>query len=252
MAAALREQNWTAIAVEFLVVAFGVFLGLQASNWNADLTDRRREAVVLQQIAEDLVQDRRELAAGRRIAMQRIAAANYVLEQATGEPLTALNVTNAFDSAPGFVSLAVPATPPLADSAREALWSAIVSAYHPSVALPAFDSLVSSGRLDILRDDALVREIQQYRLNAAYLAATQNETMRSASVGVRALGEAHGLSAFAPTDAVALVRQVAASPQLIATIRSQLGWAVIHVQRIDAIDQRAAALQARLPHADRS
>ena len=30
----LRAQNWTAIAIDFLIVVLGVFLGIQASNWN--------------------------------------------------------------------------------------------------------------------------------------------------------------------------------------------------------------------------
>jgi hypothetical protein len=30
----LRAQNWTAITIDFLIVVIGVFLGIQASNWN--------------------------------------------------------------------------------------------------------------------------------------------------------------------------------------------------------------------------
>lgn len=31
----VREQNWTAIGIEFLIVVAGVFIGIQSSNWNA-------------------------------------------------------------------------------------------------------------------------------------------------------------------------------------------------------------------------
>jgi len=30
----LKEQNWTAILIEFVLLVVGVFLGIQASNWN--------------------------------------------------------------------------------------------------------------------------------------------------------------------------------------------------------------------------
>ena len=32
----LREQNWTAIAIEFVLLVLGVFLGIQVANWNED------------------------------------------------------------------------------------------------------------------------------------------------------------------------------------------------------------------------
>jgi hypothetical protein len=30
----LKEQTWTAIGIDLLIVVVGVFLGAQASNWN--------------------------------------------------------------------------------------------------------------------------------------------------------------------------------------------------------------------------
>ena len=31
---ALKEQNWTTILIEFVLLVAGVFLGIQAANWN--------------------------------------------------------------------------------------------------------------------------------------------------------------------------------------------------------------------------
>ena len=36
----LKEQNWTAIWIEFVLLVAGVFLGIQAANWNAARVDR--------------------------------------------------------------------------------------------------------------------------------------------------------------------------------------------------------------------
>lgn len=30
----LKEQNWTAIWIEFVLLVDGVFLGIQVANWN--------------------------------------------------------------------------------------------------------------------------------------------------------------------------------------------------------------------------
>ena len=35
-AEALKQQNWTAIAIEFVLLGLGVLLGIQVSNWNAE------------------------------------------------------------------------------------------------------------------------------------------------------------------------------------------------------------------------
>lgn len=37
----LREQNWVATAIEFLLVVVGVFLGILAANWNEERLEKR-------------------------------------------------------------------------------------------------------------------------------------------------------------------------------------------------------------------
>jgi hypothetical protein len=44
----LRAQDWSAIAIEFVIVAAGVLMGIQVSNWN---NDRLEKARVNQQVA---------------------------------------------------------------------------------------------------------------------------------------------------------------------------------------------------------
>ena len=36
----VKAQNWTAVAIDFVIVVVGVFIGIQGSNWN----DARQEA----------------------------------------------------------------------------------------------------------------------------------------------------------------------------------------------------------------
>ena len=47
LAQSLKEQNWTAITIEFVLLVLGVFLGIQAANWNtaALMTKRNRPSV---------------------------------------------------------------------------------------------------------------------------------------------------------------------------------------------------------------
>ena len=51
---ALKEQNWTAIAVEFVLLVLGVFLGIQVANWNAERETRQKSAIFTERLKADL------------------------------------------------------------------------------------------------------------------------------------------------------------------------------------------------------
>lgn len=53
----LKEQNWTAITIEFVLLVTGVFLGIQVSNWNTDRVDASRAHDYLGRIGNDLGAD---------------------------------------------------------------------------------------------------------------------------------------------------------------------------------------------------
>lgn len=49
-----RRQDWTAVVVELVVVVVGVFIGVQASNWNAEREVKIRRAQVVATLVADL------------------------------------------------------------------------------------------------------------------------------------------------------------------------------------------------------
>lgn len=49
-----RKQEWTAIAIDFVIVVVGVFVGIQAANWNAVLATDQRSRAVTARLVEDL------------------------------------------------------------------------------------------------------------------------------------------------------------------------------------------------------
>ncbi|MEJ2129077.1 MAG: hypothetical protein P8X81_09535 [Woeseiaceae bacterium] len=51
----LANQDWPAVIIELFVVAVGIFLGLQASNWNDDLAERALERGYLIRLHEDML-----------------------------------------------------------------------------------------------------------------------------------------------------------------------------------------------------
>lgn len=58
---ALKEQNWTAIGLEFVLLVAGVFFGIQVSNWNESRHEARQANENLARIQDDLATDRRNM-----------------------------------------------------------------------------------------------------------------------------------------------------------------------------------------------
>jgi hypothetical protein len=53
----IKEQNWTAIVIEFILLVSGVFLGIQVANWNAERVDASRATAYLERIRDDINAD---------------------------------------------------------------------------------------------------------------------------------------------------------------------------------------------------
>lgn len=51
----LKEQNWTAIWIEFFLLAAGVFLGIQASNWNEQRAVDKKAVIFTERLRADLL-----------------------------------------------------------------------------------------------------------------------------------------------------------------------------------------------------
>lgn len=50
----VRDQNWFAVALEFVIVVVGVFIGIQVSNWNDARAFRERETELLIELRREL------------------------------------------------------------------------------------------------------------------------------------------------------------------------------------------------------
>ena len=50
----LKEQSWTGIVIEFILLVAGVFLGIQVANWNQAQADARSGRDYVTRLARDL------------------------------------------------------------------------------------------------------------------------------------------------------------------------------------------------------
>ncbi|MEM1269249.1 MAG: hypothetical protein AAGI08_04285 [Bacteroidota bacterium] len=62
----VKDQNWTAIAIDFVIVVLGVFLGIQLGNWNESRAEAAREGRLLAELRIELAESVEQVAIKRR------------------------------------------------------------------------------------------------------------------------------------------------------------------------------------------
>ena len=141
-----RKQEWTAIAIDFVIVVMGVFVGLQVTNWNEARALRQREIVYLEQLLIDLESD--------RVTGARGVASAAAVEDAANKLLAALQ-----DDA-GAADIGD------AELMRSVLWAGY--AYLPQGNTTTYNEMISTGALGNLKNTELKRAFGEYygRLSA--------------------------------------------------------------------------------------
>jgi hypothetical protein len=134
-----REQNWFAVAIDFLIVAVGVFLGLQAANWNESRKERIEERRYYAQILDDLREDQETL----KDTLKRAARHDLAAE----DTLRAMRTGLLPNASPGRF-------------AAQIHYAGFL--YIPRASRRTYDELISTGNLGLLRDQAAKAAIADY------------------------------------------------------------------------------------------
>lgn len=151
----IKEQNWFAVVLDFLIVVVGVFIGLQVSNWNDARSDRALRSEYLTQLTEDLRADIAEATDTATSHWQRAAAIEDIFEAANLEaPLAELYNEGEVLKAPPY--------PDFESDYPYAHNHKITYLPQFEVSTETFDALVGNGHFELLRDAELVRQIQGY------------------------------------------------------------------------------------------
>jgi hypothetical protein len=144
-----RKQEWTAIAIDFVIVVVGVFVGLQVNNWNEARAFRERET-------ELLIALRRELETSVVATAQKADA----IQQVADAGLRSLDFIAA------------------RQSCGDKCWRVLVDFYHASqwqsieVDRSAYDDM---RRLGLPKSQEIVDAVDDYLAQNASLANTMIE-----------------------------------------------------------------------------
>lgn len=137
----VKDQNWTAIALDFVIVVVGVFMGIQLGNWNEARGDRAAEITYLKRYHEDL-------SATLDMYASRLSLINQQLDE----------VSNAVT------------TPDNEDDAWKIVRAQyVISGFSPpEIRTATYTDMVSSGRLALITNqDLRTRLVEHYSRNGA-------------------------------------------------------------------------------------
>lgn len=126
----LKEQNWTAITIEFVLLVAGVYLGMQVSNWNAEREINQKAAVFTERLKADL--------------RNEAFFYQYMIEYNKDVLASAENAVNALTG-----------KAPLSDE------QLLINAYratqykNPQRFRASYDEMISTGNIGLIRDQKL-------------------------------------------------------------------------------------------------
>ena len=238
LAQSLKQQNWTAIWIEFILLVSGVFLGIQVANWNSARVERALEATYLSSLAIDIRRDIAEIDEINHVSTQRMSALNYLLQHATGKKLP-----SSFDSPRGRIE--IEQAPPYDENDPNTIGLSIFILTTLDGNRLAYDTMINTGGINVIRDGELVRAIQSYYANVDkvhnYEKALQDSRWR--------LVDAQQQAGLSPVDVMSgpdIAKAFSKDTQLLAASKNYWLYTNRHMREIKELRDHADVLATRL------
>ncbi len=150
----IKDQNWFAVLIDFLIVVIGILLALQIANWNEARNNLVKENEFYKHLLKNLESDLIEFDTTLKYSEWRMSAINQVNREITGKDIPHVLVT------PFNEVKTIKPTPKFEyeNAAPTAIGFFATFEGHRS----AFDALISSGDIGIIRNKSLLQELQEY------------------------------------------------------------------------------------------
>lgn len=241
----VKNQNWFAVFLDFVIVVIGVFIGIQVANWNEARVEAIREQEVLVAILDDIKTDLDVLDASLAMAEISSNASNYILVKAGFEKLDkiSLPVVNFQIEGP---ELIINSGIEIPEDQKDQLWKMVTVRYYPDQSNTAFSSLIAAGDLKIISNQSLISELQSYSHLWNSIEKSNQTTHRSFRDHTVFVGQEFGLSPFTIKPEEELIEMVRTHPKIQAVIRTMLEFTVLHQSQMRQAKKKALLLKERI------
>ncbi len=232
----VKAQNWTAVALDFVIVVVGVFIGIQVANWNDTRADRELADRYVAQLADDIRSDISDIENGIKTSEWRYAALSTLLEKAgLPQPDSIINPERV---------IALPAVTFENDHPTALINAAYYTRFLDSDR-PAYSSLVSSGNANLLATMPSFHCIQSYYAAHDETRKFEDRLLLFRTDLVRAQHDA-GVSVAGDLTESEIIDRIKTNESLAATMASYRAFSYFHVDVLQSLHRRAQALLATL------
>ena len=171
----VKDQNWFAVALDFVIVVVGILIAFQITNWNEARGDNARIERRLDNLIVDLRADIDEMSQITEIAQWRSSAIYAILTASDNAPVKQYEAADGeiFD-----IFEPVPFESQLTTTANNAItWLATLDGSRG-----AYEALISTGDLHIIKDENLAREMLELHTLGVDGAYTQGDVRQLAEL----------------------------------------------------------------------
>lgn len=214
----VKSQNWIAVALDFIIVVVGVFIGIQVANWNEARVDRETGEAYLLLVADEIERQSESYSGS-------VEGAEYILARLA----TVMAVTKA---------------PEKAAEIHEEVFEAIYRSRFRSYFEPpasVYNGLETSGNIALIQEAELLQRVRAHyarveRWNEVFAgvfdsyrnyanAVTSNLTVEELEKWLdRSSGEGLASVEFSEEEAVAIAQRLANDPAVIRALPGIHGY----------------------------
>jgi len=232
----VKDQNWFAVLLDFLIVVVGILIAFQITEWNEDRINGENRERYIEELIKDLELAVAEIDETIAHAQMRVDAGHYLFGGGDEPPVTPtfrrmtkmFDVPNAEDTIP---TMQLPLIFSMARMIDE----------HGAV----YQELVSTGNIGVLRDPDLVRALSEYYSRYQEIQTGDGWNLDS-SLDMKKQFQENGIAftmPLAPEEFVAIIQN---DPSLAASVRDTATLAEWQINRTNILRDNTEALMARL------
>lgn len=146
----VKDQNWFAVTLDFLIVVFGILIAFQITNWSEARGDRQAEQRYLTELARDLEADISEAQDGQNRSLGILALSELIME-----------TTNPDYARPTFwPAIDVDAVPD--ERFLPYPYAALAGRSYLVSTNSTYEELIQTGNIAVLSDRALVSDLIRF------------------------------------------------------------------------------------------
>ncbi len=234
----LKEQNWTAIVIEFVLLVLGVFLGIQVANWNESRKESVQETAYLNNLAEDIRSDIIEIDETIAISTWRMSILEALALKSTGKYLP-----TSFKIPEGTIELQK--APDFTDIENKSV--GLIYAYIRTIDdnRSTYETIVNTGGIRLIQDAELLEQIQLYYAAIDEIKDIERKLQIDCDNAMLALQET-GTSPMDTNNLADLSEILAQNPKLLAASKTVWGKTVNQIKILSDLRQQANALLASI------